>query len=180
MGNRLLTQITPFLCNVVFCFAPVPHVPYQTRLDDFITFSFLITALILIIHGSLYFLREGEEEQDAQHPIAVLGLKSAAEQPNQDYELNNIGSNQVAPTAEDGVAAVNQRRRGCMKRWWGSLVFTRKFDVVIIPLLTIVYIIGVAVILGQPFSEAQNIYEGQELGATPMEFVSAGEMAQYL
>lgn len=47
-----------------------PKVPYQTRLDLFMMFSFVIVAVIMFIHGALYYFREqgfqGEKEKKLQ------------------------------------------------------------------------------------------------------------------
>jgi hypothetical protein len=80
------TDTDPWLCplSVYFFFfvcrfvasGDVPHIPYQTRLDTFMNFSFFMVAVILFIHGSLYYFREDDEDEDEKE-----GSKKEGETP---------------------------------------------------------------------------------------------------
>jgi len=69
-SDRMMGTLQVFTGLITFLFvasSDTPKVPYQTRLDVFMMFSFLIVALIMFLHGVLYYFREqgfqGEKEE---------------------------------------------------------------------------------------------------------------------
>lgn len=65
-ADRMMGTLQIFAGLVTFLFVAsgdTPKVPYQTRLDLFMMWSFFNVALMLIIHASLYFWRECDIEE---------------------------------------------------------------------------------------------------------------------
>jgi len=64
-ADRMMGTLSSFLGLVTFLFVAsgdTPKVPYQTRLDVFMNFSFICVAVMLFIHGGLYYWREVDVE----------------------------------------------------------------------------------------------------------------------
>jgi len=107
-NNRIMGSITVFLALISFLFvagSSIPKVAYETRLDDFMNFSFLVVFFMMITHSVNYLINEG------------LGS---------DYEI---------PEHKGSFA------------WYMNLSIPRKIDLVLVIIFSIVYTIGVPIIL---------------------------------
>ena len=71
-----------------------PKVPYQTRLDVFMLFSFLNVAVMLVIHGALYYWRECDIEDFLAEQQSGGG----------DEQQGSAGTKSVAPGADVEMA----------------------------------------------------------------------------
>jgi hypothetical protein len=154
-----------------------------------------MVALIMFIHGVLYWFREAEDNEEA--PVAhhdglevnplhdrsrQASIELSFDNATQTHRRSTIGGNNVPAINNNaaggtirlaakrgsitfgssgrGTIAVPHRRLdwpGIKERileWWGDLVFTRKLDVIFIPLLFVIYIVGLAIILGRPTKAA--------------------------
>lgn len=73
-----------------------PKVPYQTRLDVFMLFSFLNVAVMLIIHGALYYWRECD--------IQDFLDEQQSGGSSDDADKGSAGTKRVAPGADVEMA----------------------------------------------------------------------------
>jgi hypothetical protein len=126
----------------------VPKVPYQTRLDLFMMFSFFVVAACLFLHGLLYFWRESdlEEDEDEEEHEKEKGNEEEKEKEK------DVGQSK---DDEPPVWRIREYPRGpfSFSAWFNGLHFTRKWEAFLIPGLMIIYSIGVAVIFGRPVSD---------------------------
>src|SRR5690606_32506941 len=68
-ADRMMGTLSCFGGIVTYLFVAnedVPKVPYQTRLDVFMMWSFFVVAFCLFAHGTLYFWRECDVEEELE------------------------------------------------------------------------------------------------------------------
>jgi len=198
-ADRMMGTLQVFAGLVTFLFVAsgdVPKVPYQTRLDVFMTFSFICVAVMLVLHAVLYYWRECDVEEflEEKHEGRYVGhgnderveaqkrhsTSSNKISPNPassgDIELASpssagrayVNAPSVAAEPKGRVAGVNpldywylRKSAGVnftIKRWWNGLHYTRKWDAMIMPVMMIVYTVGVAIILGRSVPEQHVNY----------------------
>ncbi len=186
--NRMMGTVSSFLGVISYLFVIVPNVPYSTRLDTFMNFSFFIIAFVLFVQGFVNLLAQFTsapvEEVTALVPITA-DLEAGTEMTNNNNNYNNaweaekqsrnedkgIGvsqSNQttpstglnkrgsrIAPLLDAGNKAINaakyleQRVSAHGMIWYRrahKIVHSRRLDYFLATVLTLTYVIGVAVI----------------------------------
>ena len=84
-----------------------PKVPYQTRLDVFMLFSFLNVAVMLVIHGALYYWRECDIEDFLAEQQSGGG----------DEQQGSGGTKSVAPGADVEMAEQRQQSGGSSRQY---------------------------------------------------------------
>jgi len=68
-ADRMMGTLQVFAGLITYLFVAAgdtPKVPYQTRLDLFMMYSFFVVAAILFTHGTLYYFREPEHEEGGE------------------------------------------------------------------------------------------------------------------
>jgi hypothetical protein len=73
-ADRMSATLATFAGLITYLFVITqdsPRVPYSTRLDSFMAFSFYITAIMFFIHGFLYLFCQVEDEQENQQEKEV-------------------------------------------------------------------------------------------------------------
>jgi len=126
-ADRMMGTLSSFAGLVTFLFVAsgdVPKVPYQTRLDVFMTFSFICVAVMLVLHAMLYYWRECDIEEflAEKHEGRFLGHgndEREAQQKRQSMSSNKISPNpassadiELASPSASGRAYVNAPSAG--------------------------------------------------------------------
>lgn len=78
VSDRMMGTLQVFTGLISFLFVAggdTPKLPYQTRLDVFMLFSFCIVGLIMFIHGVLYYFREQAFEGAAAEKLEAIEKK---------------------------------------------------------------------------------------------------------
>lgn len=92
-ADRMMGTLQTFAGLVTFLFVAsgdTPKVPYQTRLDLFMLFSFFNVAFMLVVHSVLYYWRECDiEELLAEREAA---MKEQLDQLHKHIHPNEFGS----------------------------------------------------------------------------------------
>jgi len=86
--DRMMGTISCFLALVSFTFVAgqsLPKVAYQTRIDKFMDFSFLIIFLVYLTHAAMFPYRPDE---DAEEAPAKEGEKKEGEKKEEAHEMN--------------------------------------------------------------------------------------------
>lgn len=131
-ADRMMGTITIFLALVSFLFvagSSIPKVAYQTRLDNFMNFSFFMVFFILLAHGGIYSLR--------------LALPQKIQKPHKFAGGEGEKSSDAMHVEEDGPST--DGFEGC-----GKVTLVRKLDFICIFVFLAIYIIGVPCILYAP------------------------------
>jgi hypothetical protein len=168
-ADRMMGTLQVFSGLITFLFvasADVPKVPYQTRLDSFMNFSFFIVAIIMFVHGGLYYFRESDQDEEEDAENKKKGTKVAPTAVNNNFTEPTDADEQKSPRTHNVYHKHRDNKGNIFHRWWSGLVWTRKNDVLWIPLLAITYTIGTAIILGRSTPSATDIYAGEGMPPT--------------
>jgi hypothetical protein len=187
-ADRMMGTLSIFAGLVTFLFVAsgdTPKVPYQTRLDLFMLWSFFNVAFMLVIHGTLYWWRECDiedlleerEKKRAEEQEKILQEIASSAGAGAEIELG-VASPSAAATggarvyvndpsmkpnhapAEEKVPTTWRLHEDdwsdfTIRKWFNGLHLTRKVDAIVMPVMVCIYSIGSAVILGRAVQEVK-------------------------
>lgn len=150
-ADRMMGTLSVFLALISFVFVAtqsIPRVAYQTRIDQFFFFSFLMTFIMMFLHAVFYYFRPEEKEEGAGGGYEAPGVEMGMVRIKSPQDLPSSPQNAGDAQAEAGAG----KEEGCGKYfvWFTRLHLQRKMDVVAVIALSLAYAIGVGVILQDP------------------------------
>jgi len=153
-ANRMMGALTVFLALISFVFVAtsfLPELPYQTRIDNFFSWSFFLVFLMLFTHAIMYMYRADDDDDDV--------LAKAEGAPEQSLEMKaykDKPQDTSIPTKKVEDIELTYNCLGCLA--WKSLGWQRRIDILILVLMFLAYNIGVLSILGRivPIKFAQD------------------------
>jgi len=80
--DRMMGVLLVFLGLITFEFiasSSLPLVPYQTRIDQFMSWSFLLVAISMFVHAIMYMYRPSEEEEEEEEEEEAKAKKEKKE-----------------------------------------------------------------------------------------------------
>lgn len=105
-ADRMMGTLQIFAGLITFLFVAggdTPKVPYQTRLDLFMLWSFFNVAVILFIHGTVYYWRECDIEDILEEreklECEIREKHKAKFHMNQDVEMAVAGTGDAAASS---------------------------------------------------------------------------------
>jgi hypothetical protein len=144
-ANRMMGTLTVFLALISFVFVAggdLPKIPYQTRIDNFFSWSFFIVFFEMLLNAVMYMYRADDDEDDVLAEAAGVSLEMKAYLDKPQPKPSHSAPHTNMPHIEPKKNAI-----GLMS--WKQLGWQRRGDIIVFWLAFITYNIGVVSILGR-------------------------------